>query len=126
MKQHALAIFRKTSEHLNCAQAVLSAWHTVSGDTTLALAGLKACGGGHAPEGICGALHTACRIAPDRAAALKTAFIAHLGSAYCKELRAAKVHSCDACVAFAAELLEPGARKNQPDPSQPKPLTKLD
>jgi hypothetical protein len=112
MKQHALAIFRKTAEHLNCAQTVLSAWHTVSSDKTLALADLKACGGGHAPEGICGALHAACLIAPDRAEALKTAFVARLGSAYCKELRAAKIHPCETCVATAAELLESSVKKD--------------
>jgi hypothetical protein len=110
MKPHALAVFRKAPEHLNCAQSVLSAWQAVSGDKTLSLAGLKTCGGGHAPDGICGALHAACRIAPDQAEALKTAFIARLGSAYCQELRAAKVHSCETCVATAAELLEPGVK----------------
>ena len=32
---------------------------------------------------------------------------ARLGSRYCRELRAAKVHPCETCVAYAAELLRP-------------------
>jgi hypothetical protein len=107
MKKHALKVFRKDPERLNCAQAVLYAWREVSGDTALALTELKPFGGGRAPGGLCGALHTACLVAPDRAEALKTAFAARLGSLYCKELRAAKVHPCETCVAQAAELLEP-------------------
>lgn len=105
MKQHALSVFRKDPERLNCAQSVLHAWREVTGDTSLALADLKPFGGGRAPGGLCGALHAACRIAPDRAAALQQHFAARLGSVYCRELRAAKVHPCETCVAQATELL---------------------
>jgi hypothetical protein len=45
-------------------------------------------------------------VAPDRAEALKQNFAAQLGSLYCKELRAAKVHPCETCVVQATELLE--------------------
>ena len=107
MKEHALKVFRQPPERLNCAQAVLHAWREVSGDTSIALADLKQCGGGRAPDGICGALHAACMVAPDRVAAMKQNFAARLGSLYCKELRAAKVHSCETCVVHAAELLQP-------------------
>ena len=105
MKEHALKVFRKPPERLNCAQSVLHVWREVSGDTSISLAEAKLFGGGQAPDGICGALHTACLIAPDQAAVLKTAFGARLGSIYCKELRAAKEHPCETCVAQAAELL---------------------
>jgi hypothetical protein len=105
MKEHALKVFRQPPERLNCAQAVLYAWREVSGDTTIALADLKPFGGGRAPDGLCGALHAACMVEPDRAEALKQHFAARLGSLYCQELRAAKVHPCETCVTEAAELL---------------------
>jgi hypothetical protein len=107
MKEHALKVFRQPPERLNCAQAVLYAWREVSGDASIALADLKPFSGGRAADGLCGALHAACVIAPDRAEALKQNFAARLGSLYCKELRTAKVHSCETCVVHAAELLRP-------------------
>ena len=106
MKEHALSVFRKDPERLNCAQSVLYAWREVSGDTSIALAEVKPFGGGRAPDGLCGALHTACMVAPERAEALKAAFADRLGSLYCKELRAAKAHPCERCVGQATELLE--------------------
>jgi hypothetical protein len=107
MKEHALKVFRQPPERLNCAQAVLHAWREVSGDTSIALTDLKPFGGGRAPDGLCGALHAACVVAPDRTGALKQNFAVRLGSLYCKELRAAKVHPCETCVGQAAELLQP-------------------
>lgn len=106
MKEHALKVFRQPPDRLNCAQSVLHAWREVSGDTSIALEDLKPFGGGRAPDGLCGALHTACLIVPGQAKALKAAFAARLGSVYCKELRAAKQHPCEACVGQATELLE--------------------
>ena len=106
MKKNALSVFRKDPERLNCAQSVLYAWREVSGDTSIPLDEVKLFGGGRAPNGLCGALHTACMVAPDRAEALKTAFAERLGSLYCKELRTAKVHPCETCVGQATELLE--------------------
>jgi hypothetical protein len=105
MKTHALSVFRQDPERLNCAQSVLHAWREVTGDTSLALAELKPFGGGRAPDGLCGALYAACVVAPERADALKQNFATQLGSMNCKELRAAKVHPCETCVAQAAELL---------------------
>ena len=113
MKENALKVFRQPPERLNCAQSVLHAWREVTGNTTIALDDLKPFGGGRAPDGLCGALHAACMVAPDRAEALKQNFAARLGSLYCRELRAAKVHPCETCVGQAAELLqiEQGRRK---------------
>lgn len=107
MKTNALKVFRQPPERLNCAQSVVYAWREVSGDKSIALADLKPFGGGRAPDGLCGALHAACMIAPDRAEALKHDFATRLGSIYCKELRAAKIHPCESCVLQATELLEP-------------------
>jgi hypothetical protein len=120
MKKLALKVFRQPPERLNCAQAVLHAWREVSGDTSIPLADLKPFAGGRAPAGLCGALHTACLVAPRQAETLKSAFAARLGSLYCKELRAAGDHRCAACVAEAAELLELETRLERAK-SFPKP-----
>ena len=106
MKEHALKVFRQPPDRLNCAQSVLHAWREVFGDTTITIPELKPVGAGRAPEGLCGAIYAACLLAPDRAEGLKAAFAARVGSLYCKEIRAAKVHPCADCVAEAAELLE--------------------
>ena len=109
MKDHALAVFRKAPAHINCAQTVIHAWREVTGDTAIPLAEFKPFGGGRAPGGLCGALHAACRIAPDKAEALKASFAQRLGSVLCSELRAAKQHPCELCVTHAVELLEASA-----------------
>ncbi len=106
MKEHALSVFRKDPERLNCAQSVLYAWREVSGDTSIALAEVKPFRGGRALDGLCGALHTACMVASDQAETLKAVFAAWLGSLSCKELRAAKMHPCETCVGRATDLLE--------------------
>ena len=106
MKERALKVFRQPPERLNCAQSVLYAWREVSGNTSIPLAAVKLFGGGRAPDGLCGALHTACMVAPDQTEPLKQTFAARLGSLYCKELRAAKVHPCETCVTQATDLLE--------------------
>ena len=105
MKEHALKVFRQPPDRLNCAQSVLYAWREVFGDTAITVAELKPFGAGRAPDGLCGAIYAACQLAPDRAEALKAAFVARVGSIHCKEIRAAKKHPCAECVAQAAELL---------------------
>jgi hypothetical protein len=127
MKKHALAVFRRPPERLNCAQSVLAAWRDISGDGSIVLSDSKPFGGGRAPDGLCGALYAACIIAPAKAEQLKSRFAARMGSLYCKELRAAKIHPCEACVAQAAELLELHKKTDQagnshPDSEGSKPL----
>jgi hypothetical protein len=116
MKHRALAVFRQPPHRLNCAQSVLHAFQEVTGKTNLSLADLKPFGGGRAPDGLCGALHAACAIVPDKAEELKSQFAARLGSLYCRELRAARQHPCEVCVSHAADLIEAGAERNRPDP----------
>ena len=115
MKKHALAVFRQPPERLNCAQSVLHAWREVSGDKSIALADLKPFGGGRARDGLCGALYAACTVAPTKVGQLKAHFAARMGSLYCKELRAARKNSCEACVAYAAELLETRKERDRSD-----------
>ena len=120
MKELALKVFRQPPDRLNCAQSVLYAWREVFGNTTITLPEFKPVGAGRAPEGLCGAVYAACQLAPTRAEELKAAFAARLGSLYCKEIRAARKHSCADCVAEAAELL---AGKEDTDDSRASTAT---
>jgi hypothetical protein len=106
MKKHALEHFRRPPQRLNCAQSVLYAYQQVGGSTRLTLEDMKGFGGGRAPGGLCGALHTACALAPEKAELLKTRFAEVTGSVFCKELRAANQHPCEVCVTAAAQLLQ--------------------
>lgn len=115
MKEVALKVFRQPPDRLNCAQSMVYAWREVFGDCAITVAELKSFGAGRSPGGLCGSLYAACLLAPDRAEELKTAFAARLDSLRCKEIRAAKKHSCAECVAQAAELL---TRKESPAGAQ--------
>jgi hypothetical protein len=106
MKNHALEHFRRPPEPLNCAQSVLYAYQKVSGDTTIPLLEMKRFGGGRAPGGLCGALHAACAVTPEKAETLKSRFAERTGSVLCREMRKANRHPCEVCVAEAAQLLE--------------------
>lgn len=99
----ATAAFRRPPERLNCAQAVLHAHLVVSGHSTAAVADFKSFGSGRAPDGECGALYAACRIAPRVAEAMRSAFEARTGARLCRDLKA---FGCQECVAIAAELLQ--------------------
>lgn len=92
----------------NCAQSVAHAWqtkHKADPKTTDAFA---ACGGGKAPDGLCGALHAAHTLAGDvGASAIRDAFARQTGGHLtCRDIRAARALPCAGCVELAAELLE--------------------
>jgi hypothetical protein len=106
MKNHSLEHFRRPPERLNCAQSVLYAYHRASGDTTISLLDKKAFGGGRAAGGLCGALHAACTITPEKAERLKTRFAEKSGPVVCREMRRANQHPCEVCVSEAAQLLQ--------------------
>ncbi len=106
MKQRALECFRRPPQRLNCAQSVLYAYQQVTGNTAIPVSDMKSMGGGRAPGGLCGALHAACVLAPNRAEDLKKRFAEATGSIYCAELRSAAQNPCEACVSESARLLE--------------------
>lgn len=106
MKQHALAVFHRPPERLNCAQAVLAAYQAVTGRTVAPLSDFEGLGSGRAPEGECGALHAACRIAPASAPALQREFLHRAGATQCRDLKRRLRVPCTDCVALAAELLQ--------------------
>jgi hypothetical protein len=100
--EKALSTFREPPYMYNCAQTICAAF----GRDDL-LDAMKACGGGKAPEGTCGALYGAMMVAPDKADALLEAFAADLGATKCRDLKSpcSRV-ACQDCVRKAAELLE--------------------
>jgi hypothetical protein len=106
VKHHALEHFRRPPERLNCAQAVLYAYQKVSGDGRISVAEMKSLGGGRAPGGVCGALHAACTVAPDKAEGLKSRFAGITGTILCREIREAGQHSCEVCVGESARILQ--------------------
>lgn len=98
--EKALSTFREPPHMFNCAQTVCAAF----GRDDL-LEAMKVCGGGRAPEGMCGALYGAIQVAPERAEELKAAFIAKNGSWKCSELKGGTPRvACQQCVAVAAQL----------------------
>jgi hypothetical protein len=106
MKAHALKHFRRPPMMLNCAQSVLYAYQQIYGESLFSLEQMKSSGGGRAPGGLCGALHAACSLLPDKAEQLKNRFAQKTGSILCKEMRAANQHPCEVCVSESAHLLE--------------------
>jgi hypothetical protein len=115
MKNRALEIFGRPPERMNCAEAVVCAYQEVSGETAIAISEMKRLGSGRAPGGLCGALHAACTIAPDKAERLKARFAEIAGSVVCKEIKRAKQHPCEFCVSEAAQLLENELQPNRPE-----------
>ena len=94
--------------HGNCAQSVTHAWNTVNPLNERSLDLYASCGGGRAPGGLCGALHSSCDLAaPESQEFIKKAFAEQSGGTLtCREVRAARILSCNDCVALAADLLE--------------------
>lgn len=98
--EQALSTFRQPPYMYNCAQTVCAAF----GRDDL-LEAMKACGGGRAPEGTCGALYGAMQVAPEKADEIKEAFCAAIGATECNKLKGEHRVPCQTCVQTAAELL---------------------
>jgi len=100
--EKALSTFREPPFMYNCAQTICAAFKRED-----LLEAMKSCGGGRAPEGMCGALYGATQIAPQAADELKDAFTARLGAWKCCELKGGTPRvACQQCVTIAAELLD--------------------
>ncbi len=98
--EKALSTFRQPPHMYNCAQTVCAAF----GRDDL-LDAMKACGGGRAPEGTCGALYGAMQVAPERAEDIKAAFLAANGATQCRQLKGGLRVPCETCVRTAVSLL---------------------
>ena len=95
-------------EKLNCAQSILRGYQEIYAVSDEQITFAKQHGGGRAPDGLCGALHSALELTEDetKAALLKEKFLDDAGALRCSEIRALKKLSCAGCVQLAAELLE--------------------
>ncbi|MGN0866574.1 MAG: hypothetical protein ACI4SG_02710 [Oligosphaeraceae bacterium] len=86
----------------NCAQSV-----ALGNGREELVEELSRCGGGRAPEGICGALHAALLLAPEEERpALQEAFRKEAGALTCREIKGGALTPCVQCVEIAAALLE--------------------
>ncbi len=102
LSEKAVAFYSQTPKVYNCAQAVALAF----GRDDL-LGPMQSCGGGRAPDGLCGALYAALSVAPeDRSERIKTSFQKATGSLLCREIRPAGKVSCLECVRAAAAACE--------------------
>ena len=95
-------IFAREPKTHNCAQSIAA-----GGGRDELVDELADCGGGRAPNGLCGALYAALRILPEeKRAEAKAEFIRRIGSSDCRTIKAEHGVPCSRCVAVAAALLE--------------------
>jgi len=98
----AVEIYTRIPKTHNCAQSVAAG----AGHDELA-AQLQNCGGGRAPEGVCGALHAALALtAPEHHDAIRQKFAAKAGSLHCRVLKQELKFPCPACVELGSSLAE--------------------
>lgn len=102
MKNEALTYFKAVPKRHNCAQSVAAG--AKREDLVRELA---ACGGGRAPEGLCGALYAVLRLAPaSEHGRIRKAFAAKAGVETCRAIKTGGGFPCEECVRLAAELSE--------------------
>ncbi len=107
MSNKAFELFTSVPKRHNCAQAVADG--TGHSDH---VAELAACGGGLAPEGLCGALHSALLFVKDENRELvKKEFQSAAGALTCREIKSETKFPCAECVRVAAELVEKYKKK---------------
>lgn len=99
-KERALTTFRQEPWSYNCAQTVCAAY----GREDL-LAEMKQCGGGNAPDGLCGSLYGATCVLPDKREELVQFFREIMGAIHCRELKR-QGKSCQDSVSTAADLID--------------------
>lgn len=98
---NATEAFSAPGHPYNCAQAV-----AIGAGREDLLSELAVCGGGRAPEGRCGALHAALRIAsPEKHAEILEQFQAVAGALTCREIKGTTHFPCVKCVELASRLL---------------------
>ena len=106
--QQAAAFYTQKPKLYNCAQAVAKAFER----DDLAEP-LKSCGGGKAPDGLCGALYAAMLLAgEERGDAIKEKFLEEIGHLECKAIRRNRQATCTDCVRRSAEIVKLTAAGN--------------
>ena len=96
----ALSTFRNP---YNCAQAVQAAFEDNPAETER----LASCGGGKAPEGLCGALYAALTLSDEsNTQIIRTKFREIVGAETCQEIKSKCKTSCPNCVEAASTILK--------------------
>lgn len=111
MKTRALDSYTgKSGARLNCAQSVAFAGKSEFGLSDAELESFGGCGGGRAPDGLCGAIYAASSLIAKKsslhAEQALSEFKDAIGEVHCRAIRGARVHPCMDCVAQAAILAE--------------------
>lgn len=98
----SVSLYTAPGHPYNCAQSVALGCNHPELE-----ADMKACGGGRAPEGICGALHVALLLSsPEKSPALKEAFRKEVGALTCHEIKTTAKVPCARCVEIAERLFK--------------------
>lgn len=99
--ESAATFYSQVPKAYNCAQAVARAFGRDDLVETL-----KSCGGGKAPDGLCGALYATMLLLPEeKHEAITQAFQDQVGQTLCKPIRRENRTKCVDCVRIAAGLL---------------------
>ena len=102
LPEQAVGFYMQKPKQYNCAQAVAKAFERDD-----LIEPLISCGGGKAPDGICGALYAALLLAgEERSEAIKEQFFKRIGHLECKVIRKNQQATCVDCVSRAAEILD--------------------
>ena len=102
-------IGRDGHKKMNCAQAVMAAFHDDFGLEEELIEKMAACGGGRAEGGMCGAYYAARLMLEkdhkDKLDEFEKHFAETAKSTKCTEIKSSKTLSCVGCVEKAAEYL---------------------
>jgi hypothetical protein len=90
----------------NCAQSVIYAFKEKYDLPQQLVADMASCGGGRAPDGVCGALYAATKVAGDARQKCEEALSIKAGSIKCREIRSLGKLSCVGCVETIAGSLD--------------------
>lgn len=99
--------FFRGKEGYNCAQAILKGFQEKYSVPQKTIDAFKACEGGRAEGGLCGALHAVKFLIKnkDRTSKLENRFSEVTGEIHCKAIRKLNRVPCTGCVQTAARLL---------------------
>lgn len=99
--------FHVKPENLNCAQSILKGFQNELSVPENLIEEFRACGGGRAANGVCGALHAAEHLLEKaNKDSIKNEFEKEIGAITCIEIKREKKTACETCVRIADELLE--------------------
>ena len=102
LPEQAVGFYMQKPKQCNCAQAVAKVFERDD-----LVEPLKSCGGGKAPDGLCGALYAAMLLAgEERGEAIKEQFLKRINHLECKVIRKSKQVTCVDCVCRAAEIVD--------------------